>query len=296
MADRDGSGSVSLSEALLGFARVKERLQGDERIMDLLQTSFGKPPSHDPHGIVERADFDAAEENPVLQAQLQHLGVTCSLGEIWEAAQAEAKGSQVTLEGVLEAYLSLRDPRHGDRAAVFFKELVAQHVTDGRIVRTDLLAVIDNPETVSEMLKRGIITDLVCLTDFLQKIEGDPEYEQADTSTSSTLAFEDALTWFLELRDMVRQRDLEEHFFKQKHRKSPQLGAGSSGAVGEAAISREPPGPTASLQPAVTPRAASSTRKTSKQPPRPPSAIKTGPPLTPRVVRIESKKHVSIPS
>eukprot|EP00747_Dinoflagellata_sp_TGD_P093973 gnl/TRDRNA2_/TRDRNA2_165942_c1_seq2.p1 gnl/TRDRNA2_/TRDRNA2_165942_c1~~gnl/TRDRNA2_/TRDRNA2_165942_c1_seq2.p1 ORF type:complete len:629 (-),score=137.60 gnl/TRDRNA2_/TRDRNA2_165942_c1_seq2:45-1829(-) len=231
MADRDSSGAISLCECLHGFARVKERLKSDERALEFLRSTFGinmLGAGHDGHGDQSgHADYDPEQEitaqavaqaaaNPMVQAKMQHYGLYFDLSEFWEYLTQEAKKEKprpktITLEMMLNGYISFRDPRRmGDKAAHFLVEMFQQGDLDdsGSLTKKEFLDLLGKKENIDAMQRLGLLEGVT------DKESLEMLFRRVDDDHSGEITIDEMLQWFLNVREIIRQRELEDRFFK----------------------------------------------------------------------------------
>jgi len=228
-ADRDKSGHLSPAEALHGFARVKEQLQGDERALRFLRETLGEPSRgeagelyYDSAQPVTRAAVEAAAASSATAAKMQLMHLDFDLKDLWEFLESERApvgGSgggttSFTLEAVLCGYLAFRDPRRhaGDKAVTFLEHLFRSGDLDGSgtLEHDEFLALMRDATTREAMQAMGLSLDESGegrIHPSLQML-----FQRIDQDASGSLSIDEVLHWFLELREMVRQRELEERF------------------------------------------------------------------------------------
>jgi Ca2+-binding EF-hand superfamily protein len=231
LADRDGDGNLTITEALHGFALVKQRLHGDEIAIRFLRSWLTKADAEDRPGdgrkpgsgeaewhsdqIIKKSFVLTLDKNPKFQSQKAVLGLDFNLMELWEFLEAEAGHTGdmdgFALDHVLIGYVDFRDPtRHGmDSTVNYLTELFSAADVDGSgyLDQNEFLLVISHPETLDKLQSLGVIRagDQVQLEHDINML-----FCQIDEDDSRSFTIAEIVSWFAEVREMIRQRELEE--------------------------------------------------------------------------------------
>jgi len=164
---------------------------------------------------VLKSTFEEVSCDPIFQSRMLVLGLDFDLMDLWQFLEAEAASvgslEGFTLEHILTGYVSFRDPvRHaGDTTVHFITDLFSNCETDARggIDLNELLQLIEEPGTLQQLQKMGFVSDgnQEQLTRDLHML-----FFQVEEDTTQVLTVSDIVKWFVEVREMVRQRELED--------------------------------------------------------------------------------------
>lgn len=195
-ADLDGNGSLSLLEALQGFARMKERLKNDERALAFLRHLFeahlnenasprsltdqkaarhetrstlktiqglaspleaNPSPRPDEKTGLNREQFIQYFGQPKIIEKLNSYGIYGSMTDFWEFVAP--KDGLMTVENLLAGYLKYRDPKYGgDKAVVFLRHLFEQCDTDGsgELSKREFMQILRTPKNMEKLHALGM--------------------------------------------------------------------------------------------------------------------------------------------
>jgi hypothetical protein len=233
--DMDGSGDVSVIEALNGLAMMKERHLHDEKTFHFFRHIFTH--HSNPHDLfhhhevkaeevrISRDEFlDVLSSDEVVK-RMRGLGMFFSPEDFWDFL-SEDRDADVSLDAVLQGYLKFRDPMSGgDKAVVFLRTLFEEADVDcnGYLSKAEYTKVFSIPKNIEKLAKLGI---LGACHDF--ENEQDMEdylvlfFHEIDQNFDVNLTVQELVTGFVAMRNEMRMRTLEDitHLPASKRRSS----------------------------------------------------------------------------
>jgi hypothetical protein len=218
-ADVDGSGRLSLLEALQCFARMKERLKNDERALGFMRHLFDTYAAHntDPRTSSQQSPGLTKEQfvehfgKPKVMERLNAYGIFGAMDAFWDFI--EPRDDWLTVDTLQAGYLKFRDPKYGgDKAVIFLRNLFEQCDTDnsGELSKKEFMQILKMPKNIEKLHALGMSFNAESGT-------SESELEDAlllffyelDVDFSGSISIDEMVHGFIRCRDECRMRQLE---------------------------------------------------------------------------------------
>eukprot|EP00397_Hematodinium_sp_SG-2012_P034902 GEMP01037483.1.p1 GENE.GEMP01037483.1~~GEMP01037483.1.p1 ORF type:complete len:356 (+),score=60.21 GEMP01037483.1:24-1070(+) len=168
--DSRKSGGITSDEMINVFIDMKRKCAGQDRVMALLEECF-READENQRGSVPREVFDSFFHKRRIVAKLGAVGVDADdMTELLLKLDADGS-STVTVDEVVSAFLTIRDPSHTTQSALaFLKQTAHEMAIDGKkkLSLLELRRILSNPNVVKRMkrLKVSLPSALECFAVF----------------------------------------------------------------------------------------------------------------------------------
>lgn len=214
--DCDGDGTLTLLEALTGFAKVKERLKENEKALGFFRHIFEKADA-DRSGFLTRDESLTSFAKPKVLERMRLLGMNFEINDFWDFLDTSGDG-RLTLDEVQSGYVRFADPRNSCKEVIYLRQIFRSADDDGNglLSRKEFVQSLQDPRVMDKMQQVGMGLcgsgeggEQPTMEDIKEAVT--LFFYELDTDFSGNLTCEEMIEGFLRIRETTRMNNLEKN-------------------------------------------------------------------------------------